>query len=89
MVIRCEGDEYDLGAIGEVLRDEVSVQFPPFFSSDTPATEKDSSRCFANRHEQGWGLVVLNAAHIADSLLNFSGIDILRRAIVVCPEGIS
>ena len=64
MVIRCEGDEYDLGAIGEVLRDEVSVQFPPAFSGDSPAPEKDSRRCLVI-HDLGWGQSDFNAAHDA------------------------
>jgi hypothetical protein len=34
------------------------------------------------------GVFDLNAPHNEDGVLNFSGIDILRRTIVVCPERI-
>ena len=72
-----------------MLRDEVAVQFPPIFRSNSATAEKDPQRCLSNRHAEGWGLNDLNAAHNEDGVLNSSGVNIPRKAIVVCPERIS
>ena len=71
-----------------MLRDQVLVQLPPGFSCNSPTPEEDPDWRSDYSHAGGWALADLNAAHTADVWPDFSGIDILRRAIVVCPERI-
>ena len=88
MVIRCERDENYLVAIGEVFRGEVPIQFSPFFRSNPTTPEKDAGLSSANPHGAGWRVMDFNAAHDGGRLLDFSGIHIPWRTIVVCPERI-
>ena len=62
MVIGCEGYEDNLGTSREVVRAEATIQFPPFFGSDSAAPQEDPARLSTIFHEEGGCLGDFNAA---------------------------